>query len=121
MLDVKHGSMESALNAPTDGISMPMETVNKSATFAEPGPLLVYVKLATQDSSSKPTVNVSPIQAHSDQPRMIFALSGAKESVLNALKELSSIQMEFAEKFQPTALHGISSMDCVSHATMAMI
>lgn len=121
MLDARPGLTESALNAQTDGTLMPMEIANKSAIFAEPGPLLVYAKPATQDSSFKPMANVLPIQTHSDQPRTIFALSGVKESALNALKELSSIQTEFAEKFQPTAPHGIFSTDCVCHATTAMI
>ena len=121
MLDAKPGLMENALNAQTDGISMPMEIVNKSAIFVELGPSLVCAKLAIQDLLFKPMANVLPIQAHSDQPKTIFALFGTKEFVSNALKEVSSIQTEFVDKYQPTAPHGIFSMDYVCHATTATI
>lgn len=68
-------------------------------TNVEPGTMLdnvnhvIQVMLLLKDTASK-------IQTHSYQLLMIYAQFGKIEFVLNALIELSSTLMEFADKYQ---------------------
>lgn len=106
VLAAKLGSVENALNAQQDGISMPLESVKLFLTNADHGMPLVNANHAIQVTSSL-LDNVFKIQTHSFQLKTISAQSGVTESVLNALIELSSIQTEFANKFLPNAQLGI--------------
>jgi hypothetical protein len=105
-LVVKHGLMENVLNAQLDGISMPLEFANQSATNVELGLPLENVKAAIQVTLFL-AHNVSKILIHLYQLPMIFVQSGKIKHVLNALIEHSSIQTEFVNKFQLNALHGM--------------
>jgi hypothetical protein len=104
--------MESVLSAQPDGSSMPLNFAEQSLTNADHGPSPVDAKLAIQ-AMLLLMGNAFKIQTHSYQLPTISAQFGRKESVLNVLTELSSIQTEFADKFQPNAQLGMLWMESV--------
>lgn len=110
MLDAKLGPLENAFNAQQDGTLMPLESAEPSQTNADHGPQLEIAIHAIQVMLS-PMDNVFKILTHSSQLLMTSAPFGRIESALNVLIELSLTQMEFANKYQLNALHGMLLMD----------
>ena len=102
--------MENVLNAQSDGTSMPQE-------FAEP--FLLNADHGLPPVNAIPVIqailllkdNAFKIQTHLYQLPMISVQFGRIESVFNVLIELSSTQMEFVNKYQPNALHGMLLME----------
>lgn len=108
--DARLGPLESASNAQQDGTSMSQVSAELSLPNADNGLQMEIVIHATQVTLS-PMDNVFKTPTHSSQPPTIFAPSGMKEPVLNVLTELSSIQTEFADKYQVNVQHGMLSME----------
>ena len=109
-LDAKLGPVENVLNAQSDGTSMPQEFAEPFLLNADHGLppvnaiLVIQAMLLLKDDAFK-------IQTHSYQLPTISVQFGRIESVFNVLIELSSTQMEFVNKYQPNALHGMLLME----------
>ena len=108
--DAFSGKVAPAFNAPRDGFSILMDTVNLSVTNVPHG-RAVEIALPAMEDTSYQRVHALPTQVPSMAPATSFALSGKVLHASDAPKELSSIRMDFVYPLILNVKPGILSME----------